>query len=248
MPRQATWEQDLERIIEASKGGAAIAAVSGGFNAAGNFATNTINNNQIKSNQPIQEQKPTGKIKIADIIKQNQDVLKEIPTQGQAINQKPKLDSTKLPTFKENKQVEQTLNNNTNIAQNLNKGFTEENKQNEVQNIQNVAEINTSQNKFNIPEGLSYDEYQNLIDDEDNKIIAKYGEKKWLDNISGMANDIPREELAYSEALLEARDNKGKVDDSQAVESIIVQLDKVEEKIFRVDCKRRSCKKRITKK
>ena len=37
MPRQATWEQDLERIIEASKGGAAIAAVSGGFNAAGNL-------------------------------------------------------------------------------------------------------------------------------------------------------------------------------------------------------------------
>ena len=46
--RTSTDEEDVKRILESMKGGAAIAAVSGGGNVIGNVAVNTINNRQLK--------------------------------------------------------------------------------------------------------------------------------------------------------------------------------------------------------
>lgn len=49
--RTATEKEDLQKILESAKGGAAIATISGGGNAIGNVAVNSINNRQIKNNQ-----------------------------------------------------------------------------------------------------------------------------------------------------------------------------------------------------
>ena len=194
--RDITWEEDLERILESARGGAAIATVSGGLNAAGNVAVNTMYNRQIRNSLPKQEtqqnvQKPTGKIKVEDIVRQNQDVMQEINPQNvnqqvvqQQLPKQPKIDNTKLPTVNANKQVDQTIDNVINFAQNANSDVTGQIEQIDTQNIENVVNTNTQQTKIS-------PKYRNKFVKSvtDALGVSKYSDKAGVNSLTDMMID-----------------------------------------------------------
>lgn len=84
--RTATEEQDLARILESAKGGATLGALTGGANAIGNYAMNTV------ANRPQTSQKPLQPV---------QNVQPQIipPTQAEPIVAQPNAqEQAKLPT------------------------------------------------------------------------------------------------------------------------------------------------------
>lgn len=78
--RNATREEDIQRIIDSVKGGASIAAVTGAGNVVGNLTVNALNNRLSNNNAINQNNVATGqnsgsvdnKIKVEDIINKEQ--------------------------------------------------------------------------------------------------------------------------------------------------------------------------------
>lgn len=158
--RDVTPEEDIARILEAARGGAAVATVSGGLNVAGNIATNAIYNNQIKNSLPTQEQQTKGKVKIEDIIKQNKEVAQE------------QHDGRVLPTVNTNKSADQSIEQVSNVAQKVNRsvveGVTDNIQQRQGQIVENVADTDIKispkyRNKFirSISDALGVSKYSN---------------------------------------------------------------------------------------
>lgn len=154
--RDVTPEEDIARILEAARGGAAVATVSGGLNVAGNIATNAIYNNQIRHSLPTQEQQTKGKVKIEDIIKQNKEVTQE------------QTDGRVLPTVNTNKQVDQSIEQVSNVAQKANRGVTDNIQQRQGQIVENVADTDIKispkyRNKFirSVSDALGVSKYSN---------------------------------------------------------------------------------------
>ena len=163
---------DLDRIKESVKGGIAISAVSGGGNAIGNVAVNTIYNKRL---QPVVETLEQEIPQIYEAIENNpteQDIntaiefLKNVEQQypdlsdylqGHINNidrfksqlkvpQPQNLDDTdpiKQPTTNDNIEVEQTFNEDTNVAQNSFNDVVDDIEDIDTQINNNVPEIET---------------------------------------------------------------------------------------------------------
>ena len=136
--REATPQEDINRILQAAEGGIAIAAVSGGGNAIGNIAVNTINNQRIaKAKQTldtdlntmytaIDNGTPTTEQDLNKVIEVLQNLEEQYPDlkehlQGH-INKIDKYKERIVETFKqpqtnETNKVEQTIEQDTNVPQ-----------------------------------------------------------------------------------------------------------------------------------
>jgi hypothetical protein len=107
------------------------------------------------------------------------------------------------------------------------------------QTIQTIVEQGKDTSKApienEIPEKLTYEEYQKLIDAEEDKLIAKYGEERYINNATGTTKDIPENEFSYVNKLYDKRNAIGEQDDKTARDTIVNNLDDVDTKEWVAD-------------
>jgi len=187
--RTASEQEDLQRILESAKGGAAIATISGGGNAIGNVAVNTINNRQIKNNQ------------MKNYTSKNIDSIKTQNIDSSEVNTLPVQEIKKerfIPRLKavneafKNENFVETQNEdkiNDIIARRKQSIAAKETSSDVIQNIpiSNSVEINTSS------KAQKYQKRQEnyfVKDIADSLGISRYADKS---SLKGMVNELTTE-------------------------------------------------------
>ncbi|MHB1394986.1 MAG: strawberry notch-like NTP hydrolase domain-containing protein, partial [Clostridia bacterium] len=238
--KDGVW--DWGDIKQSAYGGIAMAVILGGLGLPASYASHKLAAAKIESGEPITPEFIQNEL--MPTLQQDTTAIENESNQTAKIQQAPAefnwalnqvLKGKNIPPALEKKYpILVDIRNNLQAKQPEDTTETLQEPTSEVQNAATETIEPQIEDSLKVPvvndapDNLTYEEYQKLIDAEEDKLIAKYGEGRYINNATGTTKDIPENELTYVNKLYDKRNEVGEQDDKNARDNITNNLDDVD--------------------